>query len=231
MSRRRVAILQSSYIPWKGYFDIIRAVDELVIFDDAQFTKNDWRNRNRIKTSSGTQWLTIPIATSGAHRQRIRDARAADAHWRVKHFKTISQAYARAPYFPRYRPIFEPLWLQGREETLSEVNTVFMRAICECLGIRTRFSFSMDYELAEDRTERLVGVCKVLGATEYLSGPSAKAYLDLARFDAAGIDVAWADYSGYEEYPQVHPPFEHAVSVLDLLFHAGPDATKFMKAL
>lgn len=223
----RVAVLQSNYIPWKGYFDIIHSVDKFIFYDDVQFTKNDWRNRNRIKTSQGVQWLTVPVGQS--FDRRIDEVEIPDAHWQAKHWKTISQSYARAPHFEQYRGFCEDVYLSRRWEKLSELNQHLITHISrEFLGIRTEFDSSKNYTLTGQKSERLLALVRQTGALIYVSGPSARDYLDEAEFCAAGIAVEYANYSGYPEYPQVWPPFEHAVSILDLLFHTGPDAPLFI---
>lgn len=223
-----VAIVQSNYIPWKGYFDLIAFVDRFVLYDVVQFTKNDWRNRNRVKTASGPVWLTVPVAHTGRFGQRIDEAVAADDRWRRKHWRTIEQAYVRAPFFRRYRDEFEALYLGSTERRLSVINRDFVAAIATALEISTPIEDAASFDLPEDRNERLVAICRELGADEYLSGPSAQAYLDVQRFEAAGIRVRFMDYSGYPEYPQLHPPFEHRVSAMDLLFNTGAEARSYM---
>lgn len=227
---RRVAILQSNYIPWKGTFDLIHQVDEFILFDDMQFTVRDWRNRNRIKTPKGAEWLTIPVETADGGRQRIADVRTSGDHWRRTHWKTILQNYARAPYFREHAPRFEALYLGEGERCLSRINHRFLAAICEVLDIRTRITWSMDYSLEDGRTERLVDLCRQAGADEYLSGPAARAYIDPGCFEAAGIQLCYIEYGGYPEYHQLFPPFVHEVTVLDLIFNEGPDATRYMKS-
>jgi hypothetical protein len=227
--RRRAAILQSNYVPWKGYFDLIGSVDEFVLYDDVQYTKNDWRNRNRIKTAQGVQWLTIPVRIGGRFGQRVLDAEIADPGWGVRHWRTLTQSYARAPHFDRVRDAFEDLYLGAAEPSLSRVNRRFLERACELLGIRTRITWSDEYVTPPGRIERLIDLCRQLGAGEYLSGPAARDYLDPAAFARAGIEVIWMDYSGYPEYPQLFPPFVHEVSILDLLFNTGPDAARYLK--
>jgi hypothetical protein len=229
MPRKTVAIVQSNYIPWKGYFDLIAAADEFILYDDVQYTRRDWRNRNRIKSASGPLWLTIPVDVKGKYSQTIRETRIADPDWPAAHWKTIQHNYARATFFRAYRDAFEELFLGCREEYLSQVNFRFLTRVCDLLDIHTPMRWSMDYELLDGKTERLVHLCRQAGATEYLSGPAARGYLDEAQFQEAGIAVRWMDYSGYPEYPQVHPPFDHAVSVLDLILNTGPAARTFMK--
>lgn len=225
-----VAIVQSNYIPWKGYFDLIRQSDEFILYDDAQYTKNDWRNRNQVKTQHGPKWLTIPIELRGKFAQPIKDARVADPHWAKSHWNTLQQSYAKAPYFKQYRDLLEGLYrAPPASSRLSDVNRAFLEGLCGALGITTRLTWSMDYALtAEDPTGRVVELCVQAGATEYLSGPAAKAYLDESAFERVGIRVRYIDYSGYPEYPQLHPPFTHAVSVIDLLLMTGPDALSYL---
>jgi len=229
MPGKRVAIVQSSYIPWKGYFDLIRAVDEFVLYDDVQFTKRDWRSRNRIKTADGLLWLTVPVAVKGQFTQRIRDAVISDPRWAEKHWRTLKHAYGRAPHFGAYQNALERLYATVPETSLSLVNRHLIDGFCALLGITTRITWSMDYRLEGDRTGRLVEICKQAGAAEYISGPAARAYMDEQQFIDANVALRWANYDGYPEYPQLHPPFEHAVSVIDLLVHAGPEAGRYLK--
>lgn len=224
---KRVAIVQSNYVPWKGYFDLIGMVDEFVLLDDAQFTKRDWRNRNLIKTASGSQWLTIPVQVSGRYHQRIDETQIADASWAGRHWETLRHAYSRARFFPWASELLEPLYGDSGAEPLSVVNRRFLVRICEALGITTQLSWSTDYCANGASTDRLVDLCVQSGASEYLSGPAARAYLDESIFAAAGVTVTWMDYEGYAEYPQLHPPFDHRVSIVDLLFNVGPDASAY----
>ena len=230
MAGKRVAIVQSNYIPWKGYFDLINSVDEFILFDDVQYTVRDWRNRNKIKTSRGVIWLSIPVEVKGRFHQRIREARVSDGNWQATHWKSLAQAYSKAPYFARYREHLEALYQGSFSPYLSEINYTFLSTLCLLLGIHTPLTWSWDYDLVPGKTERLVSLCQQAGATEYVSGPAAKSYLDETLFAEAEIGVRWMDYSDYPEYHQLFPPFEHAVSVLDLLFNEGPYAWRYMKS-
>lgn len=230
MSGKRVAIVQSSYIPWKGYFDLIRSVDHFILLDNVQFTRRDWRSRNRIKTRQGLAWLTVPVHSRGRSTQLIEETTIADPSWGGRHWRSLEASYARTPYFRMYADVIEPLYRRPPER-LSCVNYGFITAICGVLGIATPITWSSEYPARDDRCLRLVDLCRAVGATEYLSGPSARAYLDVAAFEAAGISVRFADYAGYPEYPQPYGPFEHGVTVLDLLFCTGPRALEFMKLL
>jgi hypothetical protein len=232
MSRKRVAIVQSSYVPWKGYFDLIRAVDEFILLDDVQFTRRDWRSRNRIKTPRGLMWLTIPVQSKGRYTQTIQETRVADGGWSGKHWASLRASYARVPFFDACaRPLEAAYRDLSDEPRLSAINHRLITEICRLLAISTPITWSSDYQPRAGRNERLVSLCEQAGATEYLSGPSAGDYLDLSMFAAAGVTVRFADYAGYPEYPQPYPPFEHHVSVLDLLFSTGPDARRYLKDL
>ena len=229
---RRVAILQSNYVPWKGYFDIIRNVDTFIFYDSVQYTKNDWRNRNKIKTPNGVEWLTIPVEfkTLG---QRINETNIAKTDWNVKHWKTLSNNYAKAPCFKELKDVFEDIYMSrlANVKNLSEINFTLIKSICEILHVDTELVWDSDLGLIEGKTERLVDLCKKTNASEYISGPAAKDYLDESLFSGEKISVKWMDYSGYKEYKQLFPPFEHGVSILDLLFNTGEEAVNYLKSI
>jgi hypothetical protein len=224
---KTIAILQSSYIPWKGYFDIVRNVDEFVLYDDAQYTVRDWRNRNRIKTPTGTRWLTIPVQKISQD-SPIREVRCAGSAWRQHHWGAIRSAYSRAPCFLDQKARWEELYLADDELSLSAINRTLLEAALAQLGIDTPLRWSWELELAPGRTERLVEICRQLDATDYLTGPAARSYMQLDQFARAGIRVHWMSYDGYPEYPQLHGAFEHQVSILDLLFHTGTRASDYL---
>lgn len=223
----KVAILQSNYIPWKGYFDLIHDVDLFVFYDCVQFTPRDWRTRNKIKMAGGAQWLTIP---AGSDRRRlIHEVTISCADWQAKHWQSIRQNYGKCPHFERYRDYFEDVYLGRTWTSLSELNQSTIRHIAgEFLGVRTRFEDSRGYAAQGQKQERLLDVLRQVGATDYLSGPAARDYIVPAGFAAAGIGLHWKDYGGYPEYPQRFPPFEHGVTILDLLFNVGPEAPAFI---
>ena len=227
---KRLAIVQSNYIPWRGYFDLINSVDEFILFDDAQYTTRDWRNRNAIKTPNGLLWLTIPVQVRGKYLQKIKDTVVSDENWSHQHWQSIVHNYSQAPYFKEYREQFQELYLGTKERHLSQVNRSFITAICRILGIGTVISCSMDYDLIEGKTARLIKLCKDAGAAEYLSGPAARAYLDEELFRKEGIKLSYMDYSGYPEYHQLYPPFEPNVSIIDLIFNEGASAVRYMRS-
>jgi hypothetical protein len=224
---QRVAILQSNYLPWKGYFDLIHDVDLFVFYDDVQYTKNDWRNRNKIKTPNGPMWLTIPTGT--ALDRLVCDVRLNDAHWAQKHWKSLQQFYSAAPYFKRYQAFFEQVYLGTRWDNLSELNQYLIKAIArDHLGIRTRFADSRAYPTPGRKLDRLIELLAQLDAKTYVSGPAAKSYIDAERFEQAGIELVYKSYEGYPQYAQRYPPFEHSVSIVDLLFNTGPEAASYI---
>jgi WbqC-like protein family len=228
--QKKIAIVQSNYIPWRGYFDLINLVDEFILFDDMQYTRRDWRNRNIIKTPKGPIWLTIPVEVKGKYFQKIKDTIISDPNWGKTHWATIVHNYSKARYFAMYRDVFENLYLNSEEKFLSRVNYLFLSAICEILGIKTKLSWSMDYNPGAGKTERLVDLSKQAGATEYISGPMAKEYLQEELFGKEEIALRYIDYSSYPEYKQLSPPFDHQVSIIDLIFNEGPEAPKYMKS-
>ena len=227
---KKAAIVQSNYIPWKGYFDLINCVDECILYDDMQYTKRDWRNRNRIKTPNGLLWLTIPVIVKERFFQKIKDTVISDRKWNRKHWKTIVANYSKAAHFTDYRDLFEELYLKSNESYLSEINFKFITAICAVLEIDTIITRSMDYHLCEGKTERLVDLCRQAGAEEYILGPAAKDYIDEELFRREGITLRYMDYSGYPEYLQLYGQFEHSVSIIDLIFNEGADAPHYMKS-
>jgi hypothetical protein len=218
-----VVVLQSNYVPWKGYFDLIHDADLFIFYDDNQYTTRDWRNRNKIKTPGGTRWITIPV---GEDRHRlICEVSLEDASWQVSHWDMLKQSYGKCPYFSRYRPFFEEVY-RGRVWTnLSELNQYLIRSIAlELLHIDTQIADSRTYGLSGRKLDKLLELVVKAKADRYVSGPAAQGYIDPARFAELGVELVWKDYSGYPEYPQRFPPFAHAVTILDLIFNVGPDA-------
>ncbi len=226
----RCAISQSNYLPWKGYFDLIRLMDRFVLYDSVQYTRRDWRNRNRIKTAAGVQWLTVPVEVKGKYLQTIRETVVSDPEWARVHWRTLEHAYGKTPYFRQYAEELRTIYATFGPK-LSDVNYVLLTYLCRQFDIHTPILWDSEFDLSEpDPSLRLLSICKQIGADEYWSGPAAKAYLNVAAFEAAGVSVEWKSYAGYPEYPQHYPPFDHAVSALDVLFHMGPDSPKYLQA-
>jgi len=225
---KRVAISQSNYIPWKGYFDLIAYVDEFVLFDDMQFTKRDWRNRNLIKTPTGLQWLTVPVVVKGRYDQKIKDTEISGTEWINVHLRSFRANYARAAFFGQVMQLVEPVYHEGHK-TISLLNRRLIEILSGHIGCHTLFRDSSEFALLDDKSARLADICAQAGASTYVSGPAAKAYLDETPFRERGIEVEWFDYGDYPKYPQLWGEFEHGVSIVDLLFNCGPEAARYMK--
>ncbi len=227
MKGKKIAICQSNYIPWKGYFDLISQCDVFVVYDEVQYTKNDWRNRNQIRTSHGLHWLTIPV--KGGIGDKIDEVHAVGNYWREKHWHSLFHHYHKAPCFSEYSALFERLYLKDQETNLSKINQKFMHAVCSALGITTRMVDSRQIpRKAFGKTERLIEIIRYLEGSIYVSGGKAKAYLDTARLEEENIGLIWMEYGNYPEYRQLHAPFLHQVSILDLLFNKGKEASAFI---
>ncbi|HEV7436181.1 MAG TPA: WbqC family protein [Pseudorhizobium sp.] len=225
---KKVAILQSNYIPWKGYFDLIGSVDEFILFDEMQYTRRDWRNRNKIKTPNGLKWLTIPVSVKGKYLQTINATETEGTAWAKDHWLALSSNYRRAPHFEAVASWLAPLYEELSDTSLSRINERFLAETCERLAIDTPISRCEDYAMIDGKSERLAHLCAQAGGDVYVSGPAARDYLDLSPFEARGIAVEWFDYAGYPEYPQLWGPFVHGVTVLDLMFNCGADAPAFL---
>lgn len=224
--RLTVAVIQSNYLPWRGYFDVIHDTDVFIFYDDVQYTTNDWRNRNRIKTANGPVWLTVPVGNQND--RRICDVELREQGWARKHWRTIEQAYRGTPGFARYGGYFRDVYAR-RWTSLSELNHSLIRTIAgDFLGITTELRDVRDYDLSGAKGDRLLDLLIQVGATDYVSGPAARAYLDAEAFEAAGIRVHWKDYSLYPEYPQRHGPYDPNVSIVDLLMNCGERAPEFI---
>lgn len=223
----KVAVLQSNYIPWKGYFDIIHDVDLFLFEDDVQYTKQDWRNRNIILTQNGPQYLTIPVKADS--QTLICECKMADTKWQKKHFKALMTNYGTAPYFRRYKDFLEYVYMETIWEHLYELNRYLIKHISSAfLGIKTTFSDTTYYPSEGVKHEHLLNLLKAAGASTYVSGPAAKSYILPEDYEEAGIELVWKDYSGYPVYPQRFEPFRHQVSILDLLFNVGDDAPYYI---
>lgn len=224
----KVGMIQSNYIPWRGYFDFIDDVDLFVFYDDVKYTHKDWRNRNRIKTANGLLWLSVPVLHDGS--TLIQDARISyQDRWIDKHIRSISLSYAKSPYYKHYADEFFDV-LNMRLTTISELNVAACKWVMAKLGITTRTRMSSEFNIAGEKFNRPLELLKCIGAAAYLSGPAAKPYTDPEMFREAHIALEYKSYV-YREYPQLHGKFEPSVSVLDLLFNVGQDARSYLKSI
>lgn len=223
---RKVVILQSNYIPWKGYFDLINDADIFVFYDEVQFTKNDWRNRNRFKTASGSKWLSVPVGKE--INRTISEVTLDVADWQEKHYRSLVQEYSKCPHYSSYSYLLESIYKRKTWRLLSELNQFAIKEIASCLGIDVTFISSDKLGNSGKKSERLVSIVKAVGGDRYISGPAAKSYLDEETFRRSGISVIWKDYENYPVYSQRHPPFDHNVTILDLIFNEGPRSADYI---
>lgn len=231
---KKIAIVQSNYVPWIGYFQLIKSVDEFVFLDDVQYTVRDWRNRNKIKTQSGLEWLTIPVVHVSRN-QTIAETAISDRQWSEKHWQKIKQNYSKALCWGEMSPIIKALLDEVSSfASLSAVNQLLVSRICQILAIDTPLladSEIMPEGGAYSASERLLELCLRRKADVYVSGPAAQAYLDVALFARYGVQVEWMTYGPWTAYPQMNGDFTPAVSVLDILLVLGADASQYLHSV
>lgn len=224
---KRVGIIQSSYIPWRGYFDFIDSVDLFVIYDDIQYSKGSWRNRNQVKTKTSLKWLTVPVKTKlGLTINQV--AIATDKHWQDTHYRLLNEALQSAPFFGDMIQIWES-GIAAEDVTISQLNIRLIKLICSYLQISTPLIMSHDYIISGKKTERLIQLLQKLGAKVYLSGPTAQGYLDENMFREHDILLEYKTYD-YDPYPQLWGEFVGTVSVLDMIANMGQEARHFLKS-
>ncbi|WGS65725.1 WbqC family protein [Marinitoga aeolica] len=224
----KVAILQPNYLPWKGVFDMINLVDVFVFLDDVQYTKNDWRNRNKIKTPKGTQWITVPVK-SNSIKQKIFEVEVSDKiNWQKKHHYSFLANYAKAKYFKEFEFLIEDFYIKNQWKNLNELNIYTTKRISEILKINTKFIRSSELNIAtQDKNQRLIDIIKYFNGKIYISGPAAKNYIDMKKFKQNNIEIYFMNYN-YPEYHQLHGNFVHNVTVLDVIFNCGENASKYI---
>jgi len=223
----KVGIIQSNFLSWRGYFDFIRESDVFIVHDDLQYTKSDWRNRNLIKTMRGTEWITVPVRYR--HTSQLIEETPVDYSmpWAQKMLNRIREAYRRAPHFELYFSELDDLLTQPAV-SISDLNLRLIKWVCHNLEIDTPIRLSHEYHPQGAKTERLIGILQQMQATTYLTGPAAQAYLIPHLFEQAGIQLEFKQYN-YPVYEQLYPPFDPAVSVIDLLFMKGRDAISYLE--
>jgi hypothetical protein len=223
-----VGIIQPNYLPWRGYFDIIDDVDIFIFYDDIQYTKNDWRNRNKIKTSNGTGWITVPVNHKHLSQLICNTSIDYSQNWINKHTNLFNQWYKKAQYFDMYIDEILKI-LMMKHPTISELNITLSRWIIKQLNIKTKLYLSSEFNVHGSKTDRLIRLLKKVNATSYLSGPAAKQYIDENLFRDADIGLLYKLYE-YTNYPQLHGTFEPNVSTIDLLFNCGPESRNYLKS-
>jgi hypothetical protein len=223
----RLVILQPSYLPWLGYFDQLHRSDVFVLYDDVQYDKHGWRNRNRIKTPQGAQWLTVPVMTRGQGKPTNREVRIVPGDpWPRKHLQALRTYYAKAPAFDLVFPRIE-VWLSRRWEFLWELDMAGLALICDLLGFQRDIRLSSTLGIDGGQTDRLIRICRAFGADTYLTGDAAKAYLDEEAFAKAGIRFEYHHYR-HPTYAQLHGEFLSHLSIVDLLMNHGSKSLEIL---
>ncbi|MDD5313556.1 MAG: WbqC family protein [Dehalococcoidia bacterium] len=227
VDKKQVVVLQPGYLPWLGFFDQMYKSDIFVIYDDVQFDKHGWRNRNRIKTAQGIQWLTVPVLTKGRDKPLINEVLINNnSDWRKAHFSSIKQNYSRTPFFSTYINVFEEIYSQ-EWEYLIDLDVTFIRVLMDKLNLNREILFSSKLEVPEHKTHRLINICVKLGATDYLTGKAAEDYIDESLFNEKNIRLQYHNYT-HPSYSQMYGDFIPFLSVVDLLFNHGPQSLEIL---
>ena len=224
----KIGILQPGYLPWLGFFEQVYSSDIFVIYDDVQYDKHGWRNRNRIKTANGIQWLTVPVHVSLKEPLLIKEVRIDNSqNWTKKHLLSIKQNYAKAPFYEDYKTIFEEVY--SREwEYLFDIDTYFIERLMESFLIRgKKIIRSSSLDIEGDRIERLIGICRMFKADTFYEGAAGRNYIDVSQFAPHGIKVQYQDYK-HPIYNQLYGGFVSHLSAIDLLFNHGPESLSIL---
>lgn len=216
----KVGVWQSNYLPWKGYFDYINDVDIFCWYDEVEYTKNNWRNRNRIFGNNGLFWITIPVDRK-YNSKKISEVPINNKKILNNHFKSIQQNYSKAPYKNAILNLLYPYLVENPSDTLSKLNHSLIESICKYAGITTKFVNSKNYILKDTRLDRLTYLLQQLNATTYLSGLNAKNYITGSEneFDKIGCKLEWKNYGPYLKYERSGNDYDDYVSIIDVLMH------------
>lgn len=225
---KKIAILQSNYLPWKGVFDLIHRVDIFVFLEDVQYTERDWRNRNKILTSQGPQWFSVPVKSSNRRNQLICEAEIDnETNWQRKHYNMFQINYGKSLHFKQYKWIIDDLYLNQKWEKISDLNIYSTKLIASVLGLDIQFINSAELNTSGTKDDKLIEICKKVNADYYLSGPAARDYIVPQKFIDNNIILDYIDYQ-YPEYQQLHQPFNNFVTILDLIFNCGQEAPYYI---
>ena len=223
----RIGILQPGYLPWLGFFEQLYKSDVFVIYDDVQYDKNGWRNRNRIKTPQGIQWLTVPVLTKGQQKPLLRELKINNVlNWRRKHLTAIKTNYSKAIYFKKYIDLFEEVYSM-EWESLVELDMKLIKMICKVLKLEREIVFSSNLKIQGDRIERLIKICKKFGADTFYEGAAGRNYINDKIFLKNGITVEYQDYV-HPVYNQLYGQFQPYLSIIDLLFNEGEKSLQIL---
>lgn len=226
MGNRTIGILQPGYLPWLGFFEQMYKSDVFVIYDDVQYDKEGWRNRNRIKTANGIQWLTVPVHVKLSDMPLIKDVKIDNKeNWRKKHLLSIKHSYSKARFYKEHIGIFEEAYSMDWEY-LVDIDMHFILKLADSLGMVAKKivrSSGIEAGRGGDRIERLINICKAFGADVFYEGASGRSYIDNSAFAVHGIKVEYQDYK-HPVYKQLYGDFVPYLSVVDLLLNHGKDS-------
>ena len=225
---KKVAVIQSNFFPWRGYFKLISSVDEFVFYDSVQYTRRDWRNRNKIKMQNGPAWLTVPVQSKGNYYSKISEIKTLDSDWKRQHLSKIKNAYKPAPYFESVYELIKKIYSGPSVIGLSDFNIKIINEILEYLDINTKTIRLERNTDTEGKNKKLIEICKLLGASTYVSGTLAQSYIDEKEFQLQGLDVAWFDYGEAKVYKQLWGDFSPNLSIIDLLFNLGRSTKSYL---
>lgn len=225
-----IVVIQPSFLPWRGFFHLVRKSDIFVHYDDVLYSKHSWRNRNRIVTGAGTMWMTVPIATKGCLQKKIYEVKIAPAvDWRGKLLGQIYSNYRKAAFFGMYYPDLEKI-IRADWEFIADLDIALFDYVCVCLSLKRKTARSKDLCLKEtDPVKRLVELCKLLGGTRYISGPSGEDYIQGGTlFKDNGLKLEFFEYPEYPPYTQLYGSYDAHISIIDVLFNVGPRAAEYI---
>lgn len=226
----KVGAIQSNYIPWRGYFDLIDDVDLFVFYDDVLYGKGKkWRNRNQIKTRYGSQWLSIPLMHGKENKLISEVSIDYSSNWQAKHLNLLFENYRKAPFFSFYIDEFSSL-INKRYANISELNVALCKWVISLLKIQTKIKMSHEFGLKGDKKEKVLDLLDKVQASSYITGPTALPYTDIQSFESRGIGLEVKTYK-YTDYPQQWGNFVNNLSILDLIFNTGNEARKYIKSL
>jgi hypothetical protein len=221
-----ITIHQPQYLPWLGYLDKIDKADVFVLLDNVQFKKNEWQNRNRIKTAQGCQWITVPVLYRLP--EKINEVRINNkTNWSRKHLQALITNYSKSTYFDNYKSFFEDIFSRSWDR-LVDINIEIIKFLISALELKTRLVMASDLKLREEPTERLIDICKTLNGNKYLAGKDGNKYMNLELFDKEGIEVIFHDFK-HPVYNQLFGDFEPYLSAIDLLFNCGDNSLEILR--
>ncbi len=222
----KIAIVQSNYFPWIGYFDLINYVDKFIVFDDVQFTKRHWRNRNKIKSKNGVFWLTVPVKTKGKFKQNISEVLIDGFDWKKKHQKSLENTYGSSKHFEEIYNLYKPIFDDNNLKYLSDLNYLIIKLTTRYLGLKTKIYKSNEFKIIEGKNQRLIHLCEQAGSSIYVSGEVAKIYLDENEFNKNGLSIEYFKYKNYSFVQNINN-IEN-LSILDTLFRYGKNIKKLI---